>query len=43
VVLNEKKHVIYPGGHVGFVDRMDVIKEALNWLDHYLGAIASKP
>ena len=39
----DKKHVIYPGGHVDFVDRMDVIKEALNWLDHYLGPIAAKP
>jgi eukaryotic-like serine/threonine-protein kinase len=39
----DKKHVVYAGGHVDFVDRMETIKEALNWLDRYLGPIAAKP
>jgi dienelactone hydrolase len=39
----DKKHSIYPGGHVDYLDRMEVIKEALNWLDRYLGPVTSKP
>src|SRR5262249_62128561 len=35
----DKRHIIYPGGHVDFIDRMEVIKEALDWLDRYLGPV----
>jgi hypothetical protein len=39
----DKRHVVYPGGHVDFIDRLDVIKEALRWLDQYLGPVDAKP
>lgn len=32
-----KKHVIAPGGH--FVPRSTLIREMLDWLDRYLGAV----
>lgn len=32
-----KKWLIYPGGH--FVPRADMIREALDWLDRYLGPV----
>jgi dienelactone hydrolase len=35
----DKRHVIYPGGHVDFIDRLEVVKEALDWLDRYLGPV----
>jgi len=37
----DKRHIIYPGGHIDFMDRYEVIKEALDWLDHYLGPVKS--
>jgi dienelactone hydrolase len=39
----DKRHIIYPGGHVDFIDRNEVIKEALDWLDHYLGLVKLQP
>jgi dienelactone hydrolase/predicted Ser/Thr protein kinase len=35
----DKRHIIYPGGHADFIDRLEVIKEALGWLDRYLGPV----
>jgi dienelactone hydrolase len=39
----EKKHRIFPGGHVDYIDRTEVIKEALDWLDLYLGSVGTVP
>jgi eukaryotic-like serine/threonine-protein kinase len=39
----DKRHIIYPGGHVDFMDRNEVIKEGLDWLDHYLGLVKLQP
>jgi hypothetical protein len=39
----DKRHIVYPGGHVDFMDRNEVIKEALDWLDHYLGPVRTQP
>jgi hypothetical protein len=33
----DKRHVILEGGHV--VPRLEMIKETLDWLDHYLGPV----
>jgi dienelactone hydrolase len=35
----DKRHIVYPGGHVDFINRQEVIREALNWLDRYLGPV----
>jgi hypothetical protein len=35
----DKKHIIYPGGHADYINRQDVIQEALNWLEQYLGPV----
>jgi hypothetical protein len=35
---NEKKHVIYEGGHGAF-PRPAAVREALDWLDKYLGPV----
>jgi dienelactone hydrolase len=35
----DKRYIAYPGGHVDFIERMEVIKEMLNWLDRYLGTV----
>jgi dienelactone hydrolase len=34
-----KKHVTYEGGHRNLVTRPDLIGEALNWFDRYLGPV----
>ncbi len=39
----DKRHMIFPGGHVDFRERNEVIKEALDWLDHYLGLVKVRP
>ena len=39
----DKRHIIYPGGHGDFIDRLEVVKEALDWLDHYLGPVKLQP
>jgi dienelactone hydrolase len=39
----DKDHKIYPGGHVDFMERLEVIKEALNWLNQYLGPVKLRP
>ena len=35
---NDKKHVIYEGGH-GVFPRPDAVRESLDWLDKYLGSV----
>jgi eukaryotic-like serine/threonine-protein kinase len=35
---NDKKHVIYEGGHGAF-PRPDAVRESLHWLDKYLGPV----
>jgi dienelactone hydrolase len=42
-VEKDKKHVLYDGGHVSLFTRLDLVKEALDWLDHYLGPVQAKP
>jgi len=39
----DKRRVLYDGGHVDFVSRMEVVKEALDWLDRYLGPVKAQP
>jgi hypothetical protein len=39
----DKRHIIYDGGHEDFTTRMSFIKEALDWLDHYLDPVNFKP
>lgn len=34
----DKRHLLYEGGH-GVITHSDVIKEALDWLDRYLGPV----
>lgn len=37
------KHMdVFPGGHTDFADQMNVINEVLDWLDRYLGPVATK-
>jgi len=35
----DKRHVLYEGGHTDYISRMEVVKEGLDWLDHYLGPV----
>src|SRR5262245_8121723 len=35
----DKRHSVFSGGHVDFIDRLDVIREALDWFDRYLGPV----
>jgi pimeloyl-ACP methyl ester carboxylesterase len=35
----DKRYHVYPGGHADYINRQDVIKEALEWLDRYLGPV----
>ena len=39
----DKRHIIYAGGHVDYIDRLEVVKEALDWLDRYLGPVKTRP
>jgi len=39
----DKRHVLFDGGHVNLLTRPDLIKEFLDWLDHYLGPVTIKP
>jgi dienelactone hydrolase len=36
---DQKRYIVYPGGHVDFINRQEVIKEALDWLNRYLGPV----
>jgi hypothetical protein len=38
-----KERHAYPGGHVDFINREEVIKEALKWLNKYLGEVNLRP
>jgi dienelactone hydrolase len=38
----DKRHVLYDGGHDVAI-RLDLIKEALDWLDRYLGPVKAQP
>ena len=35
----KKHHIPYPGGHVDFINRQEVIKKALDWLNEYLAPV----
>ena len=35
----DKRHVVLDGGHLAVAGRPDVMKEILDWLDHYLGPV----
>jgi eukaryotic-like serine/threonine-protein kinase len=37
----DKKHVVFDSGHVP--PWPDVVRETLDWLDRYLGPVASRP
>ena len=39
----DKKHVVLDGGHASPVTRLDMVKEALDWLDRYLGPVNVLP
>ena len=39
----DKRHIVYAGGHIDFMDRTEVIKDALDWLDRYLGPVKLRP
>lgn len=39
----DKKHILYDGGHVDLMSRLDLVKDALDWFDHYLGPVTGKP
>ena len=39
----DKRHVLYDGGHVNLQGRMDLIGEILNWLDRQLGPVTTAP
>ena len=34
----DKKHLLYAGGH-NIIGQLDVMKDILDWLDHYLGPV----
>jgi dienelactone hydrolase len=36
----DKRHVLYDAAHDVMVNRTEVVKEVLAWLDHYLGPVA---
>ncbi len=36
---SQKKHVLYDGGHINLMTRLEVIAEVLDWLDRYLGPV----
>jgi dienelactone hydrolase len=37
---NDKRHVVYDAAHDVMVNRTEVVKEVLSWLDQYLGPVA---
>ena len=39
----DKKHVVFDGGHASVVTRLDMVKEALDWLDRYIGPVEVLP
>lgn len=39
----DKRHVVYEGSHVDFINRLEVVKEALDWLERYLGPVKLRP
>ena len=39
----DKKHVVFDGGHASPVTRLDMVKEALDWLDRYIGPVNVLP
>ena len=39
----DKKHVVFDGGHASPVTRLDMVKEALDWLDRYIGPVKVLP
>jgi dienelactone hydrolase len=40
---NNKKHWLIEGGHATPVTRLDMVKQALDWLDRYLGPVSTRP
>ena len=34
----DKRHNVYPSGHVEFIDRQEVVQQGLDWMDCYLVA-----
>ena len=36
----DKRHVLYDAAHDVMVNRTEVVKEVLSWLDQYLGPVA---
>jgi pimeloyl-ACP methyl ester carboxylesterase len=36
----DKRHVVYDAAHDVMVNRTEVVKEVLSWLDQYLGPVA---
>jgi alpha-beta hydrolase superfamily lysophospholipase len=40
---SKKEYHHYPGGHVDYINREEVIKEALKWLNNHLGDVNLRP
>ena len=38
--VKDKRHIVYDSAHDVMVNRTEVVKEVLSWLDQYLGAVA---
>ena len=36
----DKRHIVYDSAHDVFVQRAQVVRDVLSWLDHYLGPVA---
>jgi pimeloyl-ACP methyl ester carboxylesterase len=40
--INDKRHVLFDGGHANLITRPELMKIILDWLDKYLGQVRSK-
>jgi formylglycine-generating enzyme required for sulfatase activity/dienelactone hydrolase len=38
----DKKHVLFDGGHVNLMTRLDLVREILDWLDQHLGPVSAR-
>ena len=40
---SDKRYVQYEGGHANLVSRPELIGQILEWFDHYLGPVKTRP
>ena len=38
----DKRHVLFDGGHINLLTRMDLVQDVIEWLDHYLGKVTPR-